>query len=52
MADKNTEIQKKTINVGGQLIDFTQPRVMGILNITPDSFYAGRRVNAVEFAIA
>lgn len=28
-----------TINCKGQLIDLSQPRVMGILNITPDSFY-------------
>jgi dihydropteroate synthase len=32
---------KRTINCGGRLIDFSVPRVMGILNITPDSFYDG-----------
>ncbi len=30
-----------TINCNGQLIDLTLPKVMGILNITPDSFYDG-----------
>jgi len=30
-----------TINCKGELIDLSQPRVMGILNITPDSFYDG-----------
>ena len=30
-----------TINCKGQLIDLTTPKVMGILNITPDSFYDG-----------
>ena len=30
-----------TINCKGQLIDFSSPKVMGILNITPDSFYDG-----------
>ncbi|WP_400077150.1 dihydropteroate synthase [Winogradskyella sp. R77965] len=30
-----------TINCKGQLIDLTSPKVMGILNITPDSFYDG-----------
>jgi len=30
-----------TINCNGQLVDFTEPKVMGILNITPDSFYDG-----------
>lgn len=30
-----------TINCKGQLIDFETPKVMGILNLTPDSFYDG-----------
>ena len=30
-----------TINCNGQLIDLTTPKVMGILNVTPDSFYDG-----------
>ena len=32
-----------TINVKGQLVDFSEPQVMGILNVTPDSFFAGSR---------
>lgn len=32
-----------TINVKGRLLDFSEPRVMGILNVTPDSFYADSR---------
>ena len=32
-----------TINVQGRLMDLSQPQVMGILNVTPDSFYAGSR---------
>lgn len=32
-----------TIQVRGRLLDFSAPRVMGILNATPDSFYAGSR---------
>lgn len=31
------------INVNSSLLDLSQPRVMGILNVTPDSFYAGSR---------
>ena len=31
------------INVNGKLMDLSEPQVMGILNITPDSFYAGSR---------
>lgn len=30
-----------TINCKGDLIDLSQPKIMGILNITPDSFYDG-----------
>ena len=33
----------RTINVNGQLMELQSPQVMGILNITPDSFYAGSR---------
>ncbi|AIG30204.1 dihydropteroate synthase [Flavobacterium psychrophilum] len=32
-----------TINCKGQLIDLSIPKVMGILNVTPDSFYDGGR---------
>ena len=32
-----------TINVRGRLISFEKPLVMGILNVTPNSFYAGSR---------
>lgn len=34
---------KKYININGELLDLSTPLVMGILNITPDSFYAGSR---------
>lgn len=34
---------KKTLNVKGQLINLTHPSVMGILNVTPDSFYDGNK---------
>ena len=33
------------INVGGKLLDLEIPKVMGILNVTPDSFYKGSRYN-------
>lgn len=33
----------KTIKLGNQELDFTVPAVMGILNVTPDSFYDGGR---------
>ena len=37
-----------TINVRGQLIDLGEPLVMGIMNVTPDSFYANSRVQTAE----
>ena len=37
------KLPSHTINVRGKLIDLQQPQVMGILNITPDSFYEGSR---------
>lgn len=39
-----------TINCKGNLIDLSSPKVMGILNITPDSFYdGGKYKNELEF---
>lgn len=32
-----------TLNISGYLMDLDTPKVMGILNVTPDSFYAGSR---------
>lgn len=32
-----------TMNVRGRLVDLSRPQVMGILNVTPDSFYQGSR---------
>lgn len=40
-----------TINVRGRLVDLSKPLVMGILNVTPDSFYQGsRKQTEVEIA--
>ncbi len=36
------------INVNGRLMDLSCPQVMGILNVTPDSFYAGSRKQTEE----
>ncbi len=33
----------KTLNIKGTLMSLSTPVVMGILNVTPDSFYAGSR---------
>lgn len=36
--------RKNSINLGGKLIEFSQPVVMGVLNVTPDSFYNGGKL--------
>jgi dihydropteroate synthase len=49
---KDTFFHKKvTLNAGGKLIDISSPKVMGIINITPDSFYAGSRKPGVDEAL-
>ena len=42
---------KKTLNIAGKLLDLSTPQVMGILNITPDSFYAGSRFSDPQTAL-
>ncbi len=44
--------RKNTINVGGNLIDFTVPIVMGIVNVTPDSFYDGGKMEDEKVLLA
>ena len=39
------------ININGHLLDLSAPLVMGILNVTPDSFYAGSRLSIDPDAI-
>lgn len=39
---------KNTINIGGRLFSLEQPVVMGILNVTPDSFFPGSRKQSEE----
>lgn len=41
-----------TINCKGTLIDFSKPKIMGILNLTPDSFYDGANYNNINNALA
>ncbi len=42
---------KHTININGEIIDLSQPRVMGIINVTPDSFYSGSRKSSIKEVI-
>jgi dihydropteroate synthase len=49
---KDTFFRKKTtLNAGGYLIDLDEPKVMGVINLTPDSFFAGSRKRSVEEAV-
>jgi len=49
---KDTSFRKKaTLNAGGKLIDLSRTKVMGIINLTPDSFYAGSRQQGIEAAL-
>lgn len=41
-----------TINCKGQIIDLSTPKIMGILNITPNSFYDGGKYSLENNAIA
>lgn len=43
---------KRTINIKGKIISLDQPLVMGILNITPDSFYDGGTNSTLENIIS
>jgi len=43
--------KKNTLNFGGILEDINDPLVMGILNLTPDSFYDGGKNGSVELSI-
>ena len=42
---------KKTLNIKGNLIDLSNPIIMGILNLTPDSFYDGDLFNDKKKAL-
>jgi len=49
MAHKNTFFPvKKTCNFRGNLFHIDSPLIMGIINLTPDSFYQGSRINSHE----
>ncbi len=40
------------INCNGTLIDLSSPKIMGILNITPNSFFDGGKFNSLDAAVA
>ena len=44
-------LKQHSININGRLVSFEQPLVMGILNITKDSFFDGGKYNDYDSAI-
>jgi dihydropteroate synthase len=49
---KDTFLNRKTtLNLKGKLVDLSGPCVMGILNLTSDSFYSNNRFGSVEQAL-
>jgi dihydropteroate synthase len=52
LSAKDTIFHKRQfINIKGDLYDLSTPKVMGILNVTPDSFHDGGKYNAVDSAL-
>ncbi len=41
-----------SINCKGRLLSWKEPIVMGVLNLTPDSFYAGSRIHSEDELIS
>ncbi|MCX2481364.1 dihydropteroate synthase [Pedobacter sp. MC2016-15] len=49
---KDTFLNRKiTLNLKGELLDLSRPCVMGILNLTPDSFYTESRISSTDRAL-
>jgi len=51
MAKDTFLYRKSTLNLQGKLVDLAIPSVMAILNITPDSFFKGSRVDSIDDAL-
>ncbi len=50
-AEGSTPKANFTLNVGGKLLTLDTPKVMGILNVTPNSFYDGGKFNSINAAL-
>ncbi|RZK80422.1 MAG: dihydropteroate synthase [Pedobacter sp.] len=51
MAKDTFLYRKSTVNIQGKLVDLALPSVMGVLNITPDSFFKGSRIDSIDDAL-
>jgi dihydropteroate synthase len=52
MAKDTFLYRKSTVNIQGKLVDLALPSVMGVLNITPDSFFKGSRIDSIDDALS
>lgn len=43
-----SSVEPYSMNLGGRLVELAEPQVMGILNVTPDSFYSDSRKQTEE----
>lgn len=49
---KTTDLSiKKSFNLNGKLFSFDKPLIMGIINMTPDSFFDGGKYNSCDKAL-
>jgi len=52
MKNKDTFFSKKsTIRIRGKIIELSDPKIMGVLNVTPDSFYDGGRYTSEQLIV-
>lgn len=47
----NKLVQSTTINAKNKILELTKPQIMGIINLTPDSFFDGGQYNVHERAL-
>ncbi|RZK61054.1 MAG: dihydropteroate synthase, partial [Pedobacter sp.] len=52
MSEKNFLEAQQSINAKGRIINLSEPKVMGILNITPDSFFGESRTKSIYEALS
>jgi dihydropteroate synthase len=52
MENKGTFFSKKsTLRIRGKMIELSSPKIMGIMNVTPDSFYDGGRYTSEQHIV-
>lgn len=51
MHSQTERLAARTLNCRGRLLDLSRPVVMGILNVTPDSFFDGGRLDSIDLIL-